>query len=253
MPKPTEFDFVEPEQVRYANLMLYGPPKTGKSAGAGTAPGRVLYLNADKRNATMYLHKHDTENRIKEPNMPRWDKENPSDKPVQRLMNRTAHSAMKGEWDTIVADPMGELYRRLLIEESKGSVRPSLPQRGDAGSFLERWCDYMCDAPVNFVMVAHEIPVQDGDELLRLPFCGSQNNSKTLGNRLLGMVDIIGYTAVTPTEDGDKQFVAQLVQGSANGRQGGDRFDVLGDWRVVDLTEWFALCGVHTGTTKKEK
>jgi hypothetical protein len=70
-----------------------------------------------------------------------------------------------------------------------------------------------------------------------LPFTGSASNP-SLGRKLMSMVDVIGYTARVEQEDGNVQYVAQLIP--AKGRRGGDRFDVLGDFRPLDLSEWFA-------------
>lgn len=47
-------NFVEPLTEAHMNILLYGPPKTGKTVGAATAPGPILYLNADRPNATRY-------------------------------------------------------------------------------------------------------------------------------------------------------------------------------------------------------
>jgi hypothetical protein len=54
----------------------------------------------------------------------------------------------------------------------------------------------------------------------------------------MGMVDVIGYCGVQ-TDEGEPRYVAQLLPGG--GRRGGDRFNVLGAVREVDLTEWFDL------------
>jgi hypothetical protein len=67
---------------------------------------------------------------------------------------------------------------------------------------------------------------------------GCLTNNPALGRRLMGMVDVVGYTAVMEQEGGDYAYVAQLV--NAKGRRGGDRFDALGPFREMDLTEWFA-------------
>lgn len=92
---------------------------------------------------------------------------------------------------------------------------------------------------VNVVLVAHDLPIKDeaNGEVERLPATGT--NNPALGRKLMGMVDIVGFTAVVEQSDGTYDYVAQLV--NAKGRRGGDRFDVLGPFRKTDLAEWFAL------------
>ena len=228
--------FVAPpsEAETYANVLLYGPPKTGKTAGAATAPGAVLYINADLPNATAFAKSRDPEGRIMEVEIDGLD-----------TLGEIANAATQNPtWDAVVVDPIGELHRRLLESASNRAVRPTLNQYGDVSTHLERFCRFMCEAPVNFIIVAHEL--QTKDEALgtidRIPYTGTSNPA--LSQKLMGMVDILGYTGVVEQEDGGRQYVAQLVNEA--GRRGGDRFNVLGEWRPIDLADWFEVAGCHT-------
>jgi hypothetical protein len=140
---------------------------------------------------------------------------------------------------TLVVDPVNELYRRLLEELSNRAVSPSLPTYQATGVHIERWCRALCETSImNVVFVCHDLPVKDettGD-VERLPATGTTNPA--LGRRLMGMVDIVGFTAVHEQEGEGFKYMAQLV--NAKGRRGGDRFDSLGPFREMDLTEWFA-------------
>ena len=52
----TSLTFVEQHPDPNVNVLLYGGPKTGKTMGAASAPGPILYLNADRPNATRLAH-----------------------------------------------------------------------------------------------------------------------------------------------------------------------------------------------------
>jgi len=230
-------EFVNPPEQPYANVLLYGQPKTGKTAGACSAPGSVLLLNADLPNATHYAHAQDHEGRVKEVRV--------EGKATLQEIMAAAYPKSGPGWDTVVIDPVGELHRRLLEEASNMAVRPTMNQYGDVGTMIERFCRFMCEAPCNTVIVCHELSIKDEElgRFERVPFTGT--NNPALGAKLMGMVDILGYTGITTLEDGSTAYAAQLTTGQ--GRRGGDRFAVLGDWRPMDLTEWFLTAGCHTG------
>ena len=48
--------FVKPGAEPHLNVCLFGPPKSGKTVGAASAPKPLLLLNADRPNATRYVH-----------------------------------------------------------------------------------------------------------------------------------------------------------------------------------------------------
>ena len=100
-------------------------------------------------------------------------------------------------WDSIVIDPIGEMYGRLLTEQSERSRHPSLEQRGNAWADLERWIRSLVEAPVHVIIVAHEMQAQQGDELKSFAFVGSQTAStQGFGPKLMGLVDFIAFTGV---------------------------------------------------------
>jgi hypothetical protein len=230
----------EDEEI-FANILLYGPPGSGKSAGAATVPGRVLYINADLKNATRFARKREGK-RLVEPVL-RYE---PGKTRVLDTMNFAVLSSYEGRWDAVVVDPVGEFYNRLLIEQTQKTRRPTLDARGNATTDLERWLKAMCEAPVNFIIVAHQLISDAGDEVMFMPNSGSKSGSLTgLGPKITGMVDIVGYTAVVEVEDEPQpKYMAQLIDGK--GRQGKDRFDILGTHREIILPEWLELAGLHT-------
>lgn len=228
-------EFVTPPQQTTVNVLLYGGPKVGKTLGAASSPGPTLYINADLPNATRKAHeKYPTS--IFEVRF----------EGMQTLIDAT-HEVEAGKWTTVVLDTAGEAYRVLLEEFSGRAVRPSLPLYGDTSTHIERFCRRMCELPVNFVVVCHEIDDKDESSgvIEKMPFTGT---SKTkLGTKLMGMVDIVGYCGVSEVEGEGAQYLAQLLP--VNGRRGGDRFDVLGKVRSTDLSEWIEAINKPEGTT----
>lgn len=221
-----------PDPEPHVNVLLYGPPKSGKTAGACSAPEPVVLLNADLPNASRYAH---SRREILELQFEGFE-----------TLVDVVRALGDGTLDagTVVVDPIGELHRHLLEEASNRAVRPTLNQYGDVGVHLERFCRALCEAPVNTVLVCHEQPVKDeaSGVIERLPWTGTTNPA--LGHKLMGMVDVVGYCGLSERDDGELEYVAQLVNGG--GRRGGDRFAVLGLARTLDLSEWFALAATQT-------
>jgi hypothetical protein len=222
--------FVDPPVDPRPNVLLYGPPKSGKTAAAASAPGRVLYLNVDLPNAIHYANEqHNDDGRIFYAGF----------EGLGTLVD-IFKAAESGDWDVVVADPIGDLYRRLLAVSSNDAIRPTLNQYGDVGVHLERWCRGMCELPtVSFIIVGHEFPIEDEStgQVDRLVWTGTKSGSASLSQKLMGMVDIVGYCGVAPQEDGSAKYLATLV--NEGGRRGGDRFATLGRWEELDLADWF--------------
>lgn len=240
MPLEYEQPPVEPK----ANVLLYGPPKTFKSMGAASAPGPILYLNLDQPNAVTHVAAHYGD-KIK---FAKW-------KGLDTLTDvRVELEKPDHGFETVVLDTVGDLYRRLVQERSNDALRPQIGYYGDAGVLIERWCRRMCaNQSVNFVAVAHEQPIKDEEagRFERLPFTGSASNP-TLGNKLAAMVDVIGYTGATQEEgDAEPRFLAQLVP--ANGRRGGQRWNVLGKVEELNLTDWVDRIARHNAPKQAQK
>jgi hypothetical protein len=229
----------KPTEPPCRNVFLYGPPKTGKTlAAVVSAPGPVLMLNADLPNATYLAHQKSPDGHLGEIELDRADRF--AALKALKAIETAANKNDLGSAKTVVIDPVGELYGRLIRELSDNAISPDIRDYQAAGQHIERTCRALCECPtVNAVFTAHDHPMKDEatETVEVLPFTGSASNP-SLGRKLMSMVDVIGYTARVEQEDGNVQYVAQLIP--AKGRRGGDRFDVLGDFRPLDLSEWFA-------------
>ncbi len=216
----------------HPNILLYGPPKTGKTLGACSAPGPVALLNADLPNASWLAHQRYGE-KVMEINL----------QGVVTLTDTVLslrHQIESGVpiVASVVVDPVADLHRTLLEEESKRAIRPSRDTYGNVAVYIERFCRELCRLPVTTVIVCHETVQRDEatGSFERLPFTGT--NNPTLGAKLMAMVDIIGYTGVTEDEGGTRIDAAQLIY--QDGRRGGDRFTVLGAWQPLNIEAWIA-------------
>jgi hypothetical protein len=168
-------------------------------------------------------------------------------KPMLGEVMRSVYPTVGESFDTWVLDPVGELHRRLLVARSRGAVRPTLDAYGDVAREVEDFCRFMVEAPCNFVIVAHEHAIKDEDSggFRVLPWTGTTNPA--LAQKLLGMVDIVGYTgAVQTKKDNDQvevEYVTQLVPHSGRPTGVRGRFNALltpEGYRKTNLTEWFA-------------
>jgi hypothetical protein len=219
--------FVDQPAEPKLNILLYSGPGTGKTTGALSAPGPILYLNAEGPNAAMFARQLHPVGHVREVTVTGAD----------TLREATLHLRAGHDFATVVVDSLGAVFQTVLEDMTHGG-KPTLPQYGDTTTILERFCRELRDLPVNVVLVAHEIPVKDEETgiLERLPFTGTSNPQ--LGVKLIAQMDIAGYCGRSaPAEDGGKpRYLAQLFNGG--GRRGKDRTAVLGDSRPLDLSEW---------------
>jgi hypothetical protein len=227
-------DIVQPSAAPVtATILLYGPPKVGKTTGAASGPGRTLYANCELPAAMLNARKLHGE-KIDELRV----------SGLQTLVDVTNHLRQALEandcpWSTLAFDPMSDLYRILIEDLSNGSTKVSLPTHLDAQTHIERFCRAMCELPINTVWVAHETTQKDEVQghFEAIPAMGTTNPNPA--GKLMAMVDVIGYCGVVDREGQPPEYQAQLI--NANGRRGGDRFNALGKARTLNLAEWLDL------------
>lgn len=222
---PSGLQFVVPHDEPNLNVLLYGPAKTGKTIGASSAPGPILYVNGDRPNATRLAHQMRGE---------ALHEVRPTG--LQTLVD-VVNELKDGDYRSVVIDPIQDLYRVVLDDLSDGAVNPHLNLRGDAGVYIERFLRRLCELPINAVFVAHELIVAEDEGSSRIPFVTSKSGSDAFAAKLMAMVDVFGYTGVQPGEGGEPdRYLAQLVDGG--GRRGGSRFPGLGRAPEIDISAW---------------
>jgi hypothetical protein len=219
-----------PPVPKHLNVLAYGPSGCGKSTLAATAPGPILWLNAEGGNALAFARmtaaKRGTE--IREVLIPHGvDPRNALRDTVKYL-----RSDEGADVQTVVIDTMGKI--RDGLAQSIGGKQPTLQQWGDIGKVLTETTRLLRDMPVNFVVIAHE-EIKDGDDggdrIIR-PQIGGATTEKVVAD-----MDVVAYLGVRRTESG-VEYLAQFVE--SRGRRAKDRSGGLGVSRPCDLSEWIA-------------
>jgi hypothetical protein len=240
-------DFVDPtNHSANLNIFLYGPPGSSKTTGALSAPGPILYLNAEGGNAAMFARRLHAGTEIREVVVDSGE-----------VLNEALLYARAGNGiETVVLDSLGAIFQAVL-EDKTGGGKPTLPQYGDTTTAIERFARALRDLPVNVVLIAHEQAVKDevSGQFERLPFTGTTNPA--LGIKLMAQADVVGYTGLIEgdEENPKTRYVAQLFD--AGGRRGKDRTDLLGRFPELNIIAWLeqyrqALKPTTNGATPKE-
>lgn len=238
-----ELTFVTPPpRVESLKVLLYAGPGVGKSVGAGTAPGPILWLNAEGPDALRYARHVHGNDKIREVAV--------TSKATLDAAYRYARDPENGV-RSIVVDTLGEVYAVLLGERAaaspgarKNGGKPTPGDYGDANNDLVRFVKALRDLPLNVILVAHEMTLEvtddNGDEgTEKFPFCGT--NKPAVAQRLMGMVQVVGYVGrqAPETDDDEPSWVAQVVP--AKGRKGKDRTVAgLGNYAPLDISAWLA-------------
>lgn len=222
----SKLNFIKPTDAPPTiNVLLYGPGGVGKSVNASSAPGPILYGNAEGENALRYARG-------------KWGDEKIHEYPItgaKDLDDIFVYIREGCEEKTLVIDPVGEVYQR-LVDELAGGGRASLQNYGDVNTKIERFVRAVKDLPINVVLICHEQVDDEEGEVTRRPMTGG----KKLPEKLVAAVDVVGYCAVLPeTDDAPRRWVAQLVE--ANGKRAKDRSGALGKVRDIDISEWLPV------------
>lgn len=238
----TTLEFVAPSKASATiNALLYGPPGSGKSTGALSAPGPILIVNSEGQGGIRFARRRFGDQKIRELTFAG----------KQTFIDAYLYlKERKGGEKTLVIDTIGEAHRMLLDEMAKDG-RPTMQQWGDVQVIIERFIRSVRDLDINVILVCHEEIQKDEatGEAMRMPLTGGRK----LPALLTAQVDVVAYTGVVlPTDEaGDVKYMAQLV--SANGRYGKDRSGLLGTHREVDLSEWIQTATTEPAATSTER
>lgn len=226
--------FATPKPAATRNILLYGPGGSGKTVNTvGTAPGPVLYLNAEGSGAIDYTRRHYPAQDIRELTISKANAK-ATLAGVMRYLRAGADGAR-----TVVVDSVPEVFKALL-KESAGTNKVDFTHYSEAGPALEDFLRFLRDEPFHVVLIAHEATERNETtgEMVWRPYTGT--NKPTLANSLVYAADIVGYCGVVggATEDDPPRYVGQLVP--AKGRTCKDRSGRLGAVRTLDIGEWIA-------------
>jgi hypothetical protein len=213
------------------NVLLYGPPKSGKSTAAATAPGPVMWVSAEGPGALSYARKvaaqRDTQ--ILEVRIDRQT----DTRQVLRDVIRHVRDGLDPAPRTVVVDTLAKVRDALIRQIVSVGSSNSRNQYAEVNRILREFVQIMRDAPINFLLIAHQEVSEDDD--------GGRLVRALIGGRLTeeipGEVDVIAYThSFKDEESGERRYVGQLVE--AKGRIAGDRSGGLGAVRDLDLANW---------------
>lgn len=231
---PSPLTFVEPSLgLAGANIMLWGPNKSGKTSAGGSLPGPILWLNGQGPNALGYARKVAVERStvLREVHMPNGRNEGP----VTPVLEAFVDALQTGEYRSAVIDTVGNLRDRLAQEH--GGDQPSIQQWGKIAKTISRFTLALRDLPVHVLFIAHD-DVSDDAEAGRIvsPLIGGKSTKDVMTE-----MDVIAYTGQLAQKGEPTRYVGQLVDG--NGRQGlGDRSGAILDpgqsFRDLDLAVW---------------
>ncbi len=153
--------FVEaPPVPEHCNFLLYGPPKSGKSTAAATAPAPIMWISAEGRNALHFARKVARERRSAI-----FEVEINARVNAQAELRKVLQHVRSGaepRVQTIVVDTLAKVRNALVRQIVTPGARNSLQQFGEVARILREFILALRDEPVNLVLIAHQ-DVQDAE------------------------------------------------------------------------------------------
>lgn len=213
------------------NVLLFGGPGEGKSTGALSAPGPILYLSTEQTNALRFGADHHDVDDLDVVTLEKGKIGETIEEFALHAENETDHYA------SIVVDTVGDL-RSAVLEELGGTVaRPTLQSHGDANYVVSSLVRRLIALPdTNVVFVCHEdIQTDEFGERLHVPHVGGKEVPRVLGQ----LADVIGFCKLVSDDEGEKvRTVAKFVD---NGAYAKDRTAKLGTHADVNISDWLSM------------
>lgn len=212
------------------NVLLYGPTGAGKSTAAATAPGPIMWVNAEGRGALAYPRRTALQrgSKIYEARVER-------DQDIRGRLKQVIQHIKWGrepQVQTVVVDTVAKVRDALIRQLVTPGAKNSIQQFGDVAKVLEEFVRLMRDEPVNLILLCHEdIAEAEGERIIQ-PLIGG-----ALTPKIPAEMDVVAYCGVARDEDTDTiRYLGQLAEG--RGRRAKDRSGGLGTVRDLDLSEW---------------
>lgn len=222
--------FVHPtSEVGHVNILAYGPPGVGKSTAAATAPGPILYANAEGPGALAFARKTAAE-RGTEIHEARLTADLDARLFLRSLIEHV-RSGADPVCQTLVVDTVGRLREHLIRQLVQQGSKNSLQQYGEVSRVLAEFVRLARDLPINLVLLAHEdFADQDGDRVVRPLIGGNQTEL------IPGEMDIVSYLFTRDLDDDTVSHEAMFVE--YKGRRAKDRSGGLGRSAPSDISAW---------------
>jgi hypothetical protein len=114
-----ELQYVDAQDTHALTAILYGPAKQGKTAGALSAPGPILYVNADRKSAARFARRLHGADRFLEVEF--------QGRSTMELVERKARTNEEG-FQTVVIDTGGRAFDRVM--QDVGGLSPKVQHWG---------------------------------------------------------------------------------------------------------------------------
>lgn len=210
------------------NLLVYGDSGVGKTIFGGTAP-RALILSTEP-GGTVSAKIHGSKAKV-------WHIVTWGDLQTayEWLRDNPDHGFDWVILDTVTEMQMKLVYHILGIAVEENDARnpdiPALPDHQEWQNKFLRFIDYFNALPVNVLMLAHAMTVEDenGDEVL-LPQLKGGDSWKAIARGLCAKATCVGYMRVSTTNDSKGQEIeTRTIRWRKSGRvTAKDRTDSLG-------------------------
>jgi hypothetical protein len=232
-PPASSLVFIDEAEVPETfNVLLYGETGAGKSTAAATAPGPIMWVNAEGRGALAYPRKiaRALGTKIYEAPIPRGV----SPRPILREVIEHVRYGKEPIVKTVVVDTVAKVRDGLIRDMVTPGAKNTIQQFGDVAKVLEEFVVIMRDQPVNLILLCHEeVNDVEGERIVQ-PLIGGALTAKIPGD-----MDVMAYCGVTrDPETGDVRYLGQLVAGK--GRRAKDRSGGIGQVQPLNLTLWLA-------------
>lgn len=224
---------VEDDAPETFNVLLYGPTGAGKSTAAATAPGPLLWVNAEGPGALAFPRKVARERgtKIFEARVER-------EQDIRGRMRQIIEHVKFGgdpKPQTVVVDTVAKVRDALIRQIVQPGARNSIQQFGEVAKVLEEFVRLMRDLPVNLILLCHEDITEAEGERIVQPLIGG-----ALTPKIPAEMDVVAYCGVARDEETEVvRYMGQLAEG--RGRRAKDRSGGLGVARDLDLTEWLGV------------